>query len=137
MITSQIRLHQLSPNLLRVIVRQNNFIAGEIDLIERILYSIPRSTKNLFHLFHGDQGGLGLNEELLMLDSFDIIKVKFNDSILKTSRRKWLTLGIVSPYTNSTVDKQVIMKLSEINFNDVGKYEPVLFKQEELFQEAV
>ena len=133
---SQIRIQELTHTIIRVIVKQNNFVAGEVDLRERIFYSIPRSTKNLFHLFHGDKGGLGLNEELLMLDSFDIIKIKFNDSILITSKRKWLTLGIVSPYCNSTVDKQIIMKLSEININDVEKYEQAKIQQQELFSEV-
>ncbi len=130
----QIRLHLLSPNLQRAIVRQNNFVAGEIDTEKRIFYSAPRSTKNLFHLF--GEPGLGINEEILLLDFYNKIKVKFNDSILTTTRRKWLNKGITSPYCNSTVDKQIILKLSDINMTDSDKYEPAEAKQEELFEEV-
>jgi hypothetical protein len=93
-------------------------------LNQRIFYSIPRSNKNLFHLFHGAEGGLGLNEELLLKTDFDIIKIKFCDKVLTTSRLKWLNCGIISPYCNQIVDKQFILKLNEINLNDVVKYQP-------------
>ncbi len=131
---SQISMQELTPNLLGVIVRQNNFPAGEIDTVNRTFYSAPRSTKNLFRLF--GESGLGINEEILLLDLFDIIKIKFNDSILTTTRRKWLAKGIVSPYCDSTVDKQVILKLSDINLMDPDKYEPEENRQQELFDEV-
>ena len=133
---SQIRLKKVQPDLIRVSIRQNNFISGEIDTTERVFYSIPRSAKNLFYLFHGNEGGLGLNDELLRLDSFDTIKIKFNDKVLITTRRKWLATGIISNYCNVRIDKQIIMKLSDINLDDAEKYEPIGTKQQELFQEA-
>ena len=130
---SQIRLQNVSDSLIRISIRQNHFIAGDLDTTERIFYSIPRSKKNLFYLF--GEPGLGINEEILLLDSYDTIKVKFNDSILTTTRRKWLNKGITSPYCNSTVDKQIILKLSDINMTDADKYEPIT-KQQELFSEV-
>ena len=130
---SQIRLQNLSDSLIRIIIRQNHFVAGDLDTNERIFYSIPRSKKNLFYLF--GEPGLGINEEILLLETFDIIKVKFNDTILTTTRRKWLNKGITSPYCNSTVDKQIILKLSDINLTDVDKYEPIAMQQE-LFSEV-
>ena len=136
-IFSQIRLHNITPNLLRVFVKQNNFIAGEIDLIERTFYSVPRSAKNLFHLYHGDEGGLGINEEILHLDSFDKLKIKFNDIFLITTRRKWLGKGVVSSYCNSLVDKQIILALNQINLDDTEKYKSARIQQQELFVEKI
>jgi len=133
---SQIEIKKIDNTLLRVIIRQNDFVAGEVDLAERIFYSVPRSSKNLFYLFHGNEGGLGLNNEILHLDSFDTIKLKFNDKILTTTRRKWLAKGIISKYCNAKIDKQVIMKLSDINLGDAEMYEPTETKQQELFQES-
>lgn len=133
---SQIYTKELGSNIMQIFVKQNNFLAGEVDKTERTFYSIPRSNKNLFHLFHGAEGGLGLNEEILFMKNFDVIKVKFCDKILTTSRLKWLCCGIVSPYCNQIVDKQIILKLSEINLNDVEKYQPSE-KQISLFEVEV
>ena len=121
---SQIRVTEISPSLLRVIINQNNWIAGEIDLNERVFYSTPRSTKNLFHLFHGDEGGIGVNEEILLRTDFDIIKIKYNDKVLTTTRLKWSNEGIISPYCNQSVDKQIILKVSNINMIGVEQYFP-------------
>ena len=132
---SQISLQNLSDSLIRIIIRQNHFIAGDLDTIERIFYSIPRSEKNLFYLF--GEPGLGINEEILLLDSYHTIKVKYNDSILTTTRRKWLNKGITSPYCNSTVDKQIILALNEINLTDAGRYELAKTQQQELFAEML
>ena len=132
---SQISLQNLSDSLIRIIIRQNHFIAGDLDTIERIFYSIPRSEKNLFYLF--GEPGLGINEEILLLDSYRTIRVKYNDSILTTTRRKWLNKGITSPYCNSTVDKQIILALNEINLTDAGRYELAKTQQQELFAEML
>lgn len=130
---SQIRSVRLDNYLEQIFVKQNNFLAGEIDHNERIFYSIPRSHKNLFHLFHGDEGGLGINEEILSRQDFDLIKVKFCDMILTTTRLKWFNDGIVSPYSNHAVDKQIILKLSEINFQGTSN-ESFIDKQINLFE---
>lgn len=117
---SQVTFQNNSSNLLRIIVKQHNFFAGQIDLTKRIFYHVPRSNKNLFHLF--GHPGLGINEEILLRNNFDIIKVKFNDEILTCPRRKWLQLGIKSPFCNASVDLQIILKLSEINMDVAEKY---------------
>lgn len=132
---SQIRLVEVYPGLLRVHVKQNDFVAGEILTTKRIFYSAPRSKKNLMYLYSGGEGSLGINEEILHLDSFDIIKVKFNDQILTTTRRKWLAKGVLSRYCDSSVDKQILLKLSQINMEGAEEFEPVL-DQVNLFEEV-
>ncbi len=129
---SQIKLVEIEPGLLRVHVRQNQFTAGEIS--NGIFYSAPRSVKNLFKLF--GEPRLGINEEILLRTDFSKIKVKFNDKILTTTRLKWLNLGIVSPYCNQSVDKQILMKLTDIDLDEVEKWEPEE-KQVELFAEVM
>jgi len=133
---TQIQLQKIAPTIQRVTVKQNNWIAGEIDTDERIFYSVPRSTKSIFHLYHGDEGGLGINEEILNAESFDIVKIKFHNRILTTTRRKWLAKGILSKYCNSNIDRQIILKLSDINLDDAIKYEPAEIQQE-LFMEVI
>ncbi len=132
---SQIYTKKLGANILQIFIKQQNFLAGEVDLNEGVFYSIPRSNKNLFHLFHGAEGGLGINEEILLRTDFKMMKVKFCDKILTTSRLKWLNCGIVSPYCNKIVDKQIILKLSEINLKDVEKYNPTK-EQVNLFERS-
>lgn len=133
---SQIYTKEISSNIMQIFVKQNNFLAGEIYRAERIFYSVPRSNKNLFHLFHGTEGGLGINEEILLRTDFDLMKVKFCDKILTTTRLKWLNNGIVSPYCNQIVDKQIILKLSDINLDDAEMYQPSE-KQISLFEVVV
>lgn len=130
---SQIYTKKLGTNIVQIFVKQNNFLAGEVDKSERVFYSIPRSAKNLFHLF--GESGLGICEDILLRTDFDLLKIKFCDKILTTSRLKWLHRGIVSPYCNQTVDKQIILKLSEINLNDIEKYQPSEI-QVNLFEEV-
>lgn len=132
---SQIRGEFIDDDLERIIVNQNSWTAGELDHSKRTFYSVPRSAKNLFHLFHGAEGGLGINEEILLRPDFEKIKVKFNDKILITTRLKWLNLGIVSPYCNQAVDKQIILRLSQINTDEVDKYEPAEI-QENMFEKV-
>ena len=87
------------------------------------------------YLYSGGEGSLGINEEILHLDSFDIIKVKYNDQILTTTCRKWLAKGVLSRYCDSTVDKQILLKLTEINMDDTDQFEPVV-NQVNLFEEV-
>ena len=109
---TQTREVRMNRDEVKIFVNQNNFFAGIINKEKRIFYHVPRSAKNLFHLFGFD--GLGINEEILLRKDFDVIKVKYQDKILVTNRLKWLNKGIVSPYCNSIVDKQIILNLSEI-----------------------
>jgi hypothetical protein len=131
---TQIKLVHITPSLLRVIVKQNNWTAGEIDTDERIFYSTPRSERNLFHLFGGP--ALGLNESLLLMTNYDIIKIKYCDRILVTTRLKWLSKGIVSPYCNQRVDKQITLRLSDVNLDAAKQFE-IVELQQNLFSEVV
>ncbi len=133
---SQIWTEFIAKKLERIYVKQNNFIAGEIDHSKKIFYSVPRSAKNVFHLFHNDPGGLGINEEILLRNDFDIIKIKYCDRVLTTTRLKWLNLGVTSPFCNERIDKQIILKLSLISMNDTKQFEPQE-KQTELFAEVI
>lgn len=126
--TKEIRLNQ---HEVKIFVNQNDFFAGIVNKEKRIFYHVPRSAKNLFHLFGFD--GLGINEEILLRKDFDVIKVKYQNEVLVTTRLKWLNKGIVSPYCNSIVDKQIILNLTEITLDH---HQPVK-NQLNIFSEAV
>lgn len=131
---SQIRIVPITPSLLRVIVKQNNWVAGEIDIDEKIFYSTPRSEHNLFHLFGNP--ALGLNESLLLMTNYSLIKIKYCDHILVTTRLKWLSKGVVSPYCNQRVDKQITLKLSDVNLDAAKQFE-IVELQQNLFAEVI
>ncbi|MGA7721851.1 MAG: hypothetical protein WCA84_11830 [Ignavibacteriaceae bacterium] len=106
-----------------VFVRQHNFHAGTIDLINRTFTSVSRSSKNVFRLFGG---GLGLNSEILFIIlpyySIETIIIPFEGRLLKTLADKWRTLGITSPFCNDAVDKQIILSFDLLNMDDANKY---------------
>ena len=126
----QIRIVPISDSESKIFIRQHNFISGILNLEKRIFYCVPRTSKNLFHLFGG---GLGLNVEILHLDSFDKIMLRYNSEMLTTYRLKWIEKGIVSPYGDHRVDSQIILPLSEINLNWEKKKIPELT----LFNEVI
>jgi hypothetical protein len=111
----------LNRNEIKIFIKQHNFFAGILNLEKRIFFHIPRSSKNLFHLF--GFSGLGINEEILLRNDFDTIKIKFQDAILETTRLKWLKKGITSPYCNFSVDKQIILDVNKINMEDTAPEE--------------
>ena len=117
---SQIRIVRENSSILKIFVKQHNFLAGQLDTSRRTFYHVPRSHKNLFHLFKKD--GLGMNQEILLREDFDLIRVKFCDQLLTTHRKKWLNQGVKSPFCNSLVDLQIILPLSEINMNNTEIY---------------
>lgn len=121
---SQIKAAKVSEYELKLFIKQNNFFAGILNLKKRVFYHVPRSSRNLFHLF--GKPGLGINEEILLRKDFDLIKVKFQDEILTTNRINWLKKGIVSPYCNQLVDKQIILMLENINLEETKSNEPQL-----------
>jgi len=108
------------PDIRRIFVRQNNFIAGDVHLSDLAFLSCQRSAKNLFHLF--GTPGLGINAEILniILPYFNIdrIVIPYQDIVLETRSDKWRKLGIISPYCNQAVDKQVILSLDKINLEE-------------------
>jgi len=95
----------------------NSFKWGTIFPSESTFQLIPRSKKNVFNLFNG----LGLNEELLfLLNEMGVkyIEIPFCGETLKTTVKKWLKLGIRSRYSNEKVDRQIILRLSDINLSE-------------------
>ncbi len=60
---------------------------------------------------------LGLNEELLTQYNFQFIIIPFNNSFLKTYRKRWIAEGIKSPFCNENVDRQILLSLDKINMN--------------------
>jgi hypothetical protein len=93
------------------------FKLGTIFPSESTFQSVSRSKKNIFRVFNG----LGLNEEvLIILNEIGIkyIEIPFCGEILKTTTKKWLKQGIRSPYSNEKVDRQVILRLSDINLSE-------------------
>ena len=117
-------------------MRQNNFRAGTIDLNKKVFVSVERSPKNLFRLFRDP--GLGINAEILevILPKFkvDRIQIPYLHHTLITTVCKWLEFGIVSPYGDDRIDKQIILSFDLINMVDAEKYaikteEPSLFEE--------
>lgn len=128
----QTLLKPISDNEIKIIIRQHNFTAGKIILDKRLFLNVPRSSKNLFRLFGG---GLGINSEILsvILPFFEIdrIRIPYQDELLETTVSKWRTLGIVSPFGNERVDKQIILSLREINMTDIKKYSVIENRKED------
>lgn len=95
----------------------NNFKWGTIYPSESTFQLVPRSKKNIFRVFNG----LGINEELLFfLNEMGIkfIDIPFCDEMLRTTTKKWLQKGIKSPYSNEKVDRQIILRLNDINLSE-------------------
>ncbi|MDR3594290.1 hypothetical protein [Clostridium sp.] len=115
---NQVSLRSLDSNTIKVSVRQNNFIAGRIILSRKIFQSAKREPKNLFRMFNNS---LGINAEILNIVmphfGIEIIEVPYLEEILKTTARKWITEGIVSPYCNATIDLQILLPYCKINMD--------------------
>jgi len=126
----QIRVIKKGEYESRIYVKQHNFFAGIINSNLRVFYHVPRSSKNVFYLFGFE--GLGINEDILLRKDFDKIMIKFNDSILETTRLNWFKQGIASPYCNSSVDKQIILPIDQITYEDVKDSQ-----EQTLFTEAI
>ena len=127
---NQIRIAPIRDLEFKIFIRQHNFLSGIINVEKRIFYCVPRTSKNLFHLFGG---GLGLNVEILHLETFDKIVLRYNSEMLTTYRLKWIEKGIVSPFGNHKVDSQIILPLSEINLDWEEEKKPDLT----LFNEVI
>ncbi len=104
----------ISPYREKIWLTVNNFTAGDINHLTKTFHCVPRSWKNVFNLFGG---GLGLNAELLSRYDFDFIEIPFADTILRTTKEKWIRCGTLSPFSNHRVDKQIILPLSQINMD--------------------
>lgn len=122
----QTSVKEIDPNRIKVIVQQNKFSAGTVNISERTFISAPRSPKNLFRLF-GD--GIGLDAEILnvILPFYAIEKIliPYQDTVLETTPDKWRKLGIISPYCDQRVNKQIILALKKITLEDSKNYQPM------------
>jgi len=116
----QTSLREIAFNQIQIIVKQNKFLAGTVHIEERIFVNASRSPKNLFFLFGSPS--LGLSAELLniVLPHFNInrIIIPYQGADLETTASKWRKLGIVSPFCNRAVDKQIILALDKINLDE-------------------
>jgi hypothetical protein len=114
---NQVKL-KFDSNIIKISVKQNNFIAGRIILSRKIFQSAKREPKNLFRMFNNS---LGINSEILNIVmphfGIEIIEIPYLDEILRTTSNKWITEGIVSRYCDATVDKQILLPLSKINMD--------------------
>jgi len=84
-------------------------------------------------LFHNS---LGINSQILNGYTFKFIVIPFENAILKTTRKKWISEGVVSPYSDIHVDQQVLLSLEKINMEDAEKYEREI-EQLTLFKDAI
>lgn len=95
----------------------NSFKWGTIFFSESTFQLVQRNQKNIFRVFNG----LGINEDLLInLKEMGIkfIEVPYCGETLKTTTKKWMQKGIRSPYSNDKVDRQIILRLNDINLSE-------------------
>jgi len=128
----QTSLNEIDFNRLQITVRQNKFIAGDIYREQSVFINVPRSSKNLFRIL---DNGLGISSEILftILPFFSIvtIRIPFEGRTLTTTVNKWQKVGIVSPYSSTQIDKQIILSLNKINMSDLPQHKE---KQPSLFE---
>jgi hypothetical protein len=101
-------------------IKTNNFHAGIIDPSKETFYSVKRTGKNLMRMF---KSSLGINSQILNGYTFKFIVIPFENTILRTLRKKWISEGVVSPYSNFHVDQQILLSLDKINMDDADRYE--------------
>lgn len=115
---NQVSLRTLDSNSIKISVKQNKFIAGRIILSRKIFQSAKREPKNLFRMFNNS---LGINSEILNIVmpyfGIEIIEIPYLEETLRTTCKKWISEGIVSPYCNAIVDKQILLPFSKINMD--------------------
>jgi hypothetical protein len=137
LLLKQVKL-KFDSNTIIIFVKQNKFIAGRIILQQKIFQSAKREPKNLFRMYNNS---LGINSEILNIVmphfGIEIIEIPYLQEILRTTSQKWITEGIVSPYCNAVVDKQILLPFSKINMDHLiqikDSYLPK-FQQMNLFQ---
>ena|ERR1035437_1015395 len=108
------------PGKICLYIKVNNFHAGDIILNKSTFLSIKRTAKNIMRMF---KGSLGINSEILNNYNFEFIEIPYEGTILRTTRKKWINEGVVSPFSNSRVDQQILLPLSKINMENANIYE--------------
>lgn len=94
-----------------------------------LLKLTPKSRVNIFKMF-GE--GIGINEEMILRLNFDLIECEINGKIYRTTKEQLLKKGIRSPYQNSRVDRQVILRLEDFHIEETPEPEErelTLFEQ--------
>jgi len=85
---------------------------AELERSNMTLRLIPKSRVNIFHLF-GE--GIGINEEMILRLNFNLIECEINGILYRTTRQHLLQKAIRSPYQNTKVDRQWILKLEDFH----------------------
>jgi hypothetical protein len=130
---SQLLETPLSDGRIDLHIKTNHFHAGEIHPQKDTFYSAKRTGKNLMRMF---KSSLGINSQILNGYTFKFIVIPFENTILKTTRKKWISEGVVSPYSDIHVDQQILLPLDKINMDDADKYEHES-EQINLFSEVI
>ncbi len=103
-----------------------DFCWGEIISRKSTFKLVPRTKRNIFHLWGG---GLGLNSQALqLLDKLNIMFIdgKLSGKSFKVPVKKWIEKGKKSPFKSEAVDAQTILSLEEI-FSKENSNQPSLF----------
>jgi len=108
---SQLLETSLADGRVVISIKTNNFHAGEIHPQRDTFYSAKRTGKNVMRMFHNS---LGINSQILNGYTFKFIVIPFENSILKTTRKKWISEGVVSPYSDIHVDQQILLPLDQL-----------------------
>jgi hypothetical protein len=130
---SQLSEKTLSDGRINLYIKTNNFHAGELLPEKDTFYSVKRTGKNVMRLFHNS---LGINSQILNGYTFKYIVIPFENSILKTTRKKWISEGVVSPYSDIHVDQQILLPLDKINMENAEIYEREI-EQLTLFRDVI
>ncbi len=94
-----------------------------------LLRLTPKSRVNIFKMF-GE--GIGINEEMILRLNFNFIECEINGKLYRTTKEQLLKKGIRSPYQNSRVDRQIILRLEDFYIPEKPepeKKELTLFEQ--------
>ena len=104
-----------------------NFCWGEILPKKSTFSLVPRTKRNIFHLYGA---GLGFNSQALeLLDKLNIqfIEGRLSGKPFRVSVKRWIEKGIKSPFTKGNVDPQTILRLIDIFPEDSNTSQLSLF----------
>jgi hypothetical protein len=130
---SQLLETPLSDGRIDLHIKINNFHAGMVHPSKDTFYSAKRTGKNLMRMF---KNSLGINSQILNGYTFKFVVIPFENTILKTTRKKWISEGVVSPYSDIHIDSQILLPLDKINMDDAAKYD-LEVEQLPLFREVI
>ncbi len=67
-------------------------------------------------------GGIGINADILNMEDFDTIRIKYGDKILSTLREFWLKHGQVVRYGSAGYETQILLPISEFGLDKAIKW---------------